>query len=108
MFTKIAGPRFFGYPDLSKEKEAVLKLDLQKFFETFAGILKDTNYVARTDGPTIADIFAYNEFVNAHRLGIDLNEFPIIKAWYDEIGRINEVNEVCRSVIELIEKNAYE
>ena len=103
MFTKIAGPRFFGYPDLSKEKEAVLKLDLQKFFETFAGILKDTNYVARTDGPTIADMFAYNEFVNAHRLGIDLNEFPIIKAWYDEIGAIPEFQEWIRDATAIID-----
>ncbi|OMJ65622.1 hypothetical protein SteCoe_37889 [Stentor coeruleus] len=93
----------FGGPKLTEETEAPYKDKLQEWYNTFKWQLAETHYAGRTDTPTIADVFAYNEIANASVL-MDLNEQPEIKKWYDEIGAIPVVQEYTQQAFEMMRK----
>ena len=90
---KIVFPRFLGAPELSKDKEIVHRKKVKNALITLNWILKDTGFVARTSGITIADIFAFSEIASGLMVGIDLQGYSEIKKWFDFIKVIPEVRE---------------
>jgi glutathione S-transferase len=97
---KVIEPRFFGAPELTEETEAPYKAKLEEWFQVFGWQLMETNYAARTQEASIADIFAYNEMFSVHQF-VDLERYPKVKTWFDEIGRIEVVKEYSEQVLEV-------
>ena len=102
LFVKHVAPAYLGAPPLSEEKDQEFRLLYEDTLKTLTWVLSETHYVARTNGPTIADVFAYNEILNSLLLGVGLNNYPEIKNWFDEIERVPFVLENCRTLKELI------
>jgi glutathione S-transferase len=115
---KIIGPTYYGWPKMNEETEARLRAAAEEWFEIFTWQLTETHYAARTQGPTIADIFAYNELVNISRIFeifaenqrvnvsrfVDIARFPEVKAWFDEIGAIPVVQQLTEEFLEAATK----
>ncbi|OMJ65889.1 hypothetical protein SteCoe_37466 [Stentor coeruleus] len=99
---KIAGPKFFGAPELTPETEAPLRAKLNEWFETFTWMLSETHYAARTQTATVADLFAFNEIECIYLLQVDISAYPAIKTWYDEIAAIPAVHEATAAAQEII------
>lgn len=99
---KVAGPKFFGAPELTAETEAPYIAKLTEFYSNFTWILSETHYVARTAGPTIADIFAYSELSSGKLIPMDLSAHPAINAWFTEISAIPEIKELDDAALEVI------
>jgi glutathione S-transferase len=103
MRAKVVFPTFYGAPPLTPEAEVPFKEAVEEWFSNFKWQLKDTGYAARTLGPTIADIFAYNELISMTEI-VDIPAHPEVKAWCDGIGMIDVVQEITREVAEMMKK----
>lgn len=101
---KYGGPKFFGLPELTPEAEAPFRQKLNTCIENFTWLISETHYAARTSTPTIADVFAINELHGAKFLGVNFDDHPAIKTWYDEISAIPVVAEVLAVAEETISK----
>ena len=101
---KVGGPKYFGLPELTPEAEVPYRQKLNNCLENFTWVISETRYVARTSTPTIADIFALNEFHGLKYLGVNLGDHPAIKSWYDEIYALPHVAEVLGKAEEVISK----
>jgi glutathione S-transferase len=99
---KLIAPRF-GAPQLTEETEAPYKAAVDEWFETFRWQLAETHYAARTHGPTIADIFAYNELVTVSQM-VDIDAHPEVREWFNGIGSISVVQEITGELIEAVAK----
>ena len=66
----------------------------EQFFEHFGWILRETGYAARTEGPTIADVFVYSEIADTVMIQFDFSRHTEVKEWYDKISQFEIVNEV--------------
>ena len=97
---KVIFPRFFGEPELTPEAEVPLRAKFEECLCNIKWALSQTGNIARTDEPSIADIFAYSELAQAAFLNVDFTPYPEVKAWYDRIG----ANEVVAEVHQLIEQ----
>ena len=85
-YAKAVGPQYFGAPALSEEDEARYVERLNEFFRILTWILSDTHHIARTSQASIADIFAYIDISSGLALlSLNLEAYPEIKSWYDEI-----------------------
>ena len=91
---KVAGPRFYGRPELTEETEAPFIAKLNQFYEEFTTALSQSHYAARTAQATIADVFAYNEFSSGRIIPLNLDPQPAIKAWFEEIGAVPQIREI--------------
>jgi glutathione S-transferase len=100
---KIIAPAFYGAPKLTEETEAPFKAAVEEWFQTFKWQLAETGYAARTQGLTIADIFAYNELVTVSRI-VDISAHPEVKMWFDEIGAIPAVQEMAQEALQIFAK----
>jgi glutathione S-transferase len=100
---KITGPKFFGQPEITEEQEIPIKERFNQMLADLKWALGETRYVARTSGPTIADVFAYNELTIVVALKFfSLDDHPEIKSWYDEIGAVpllKEFTEECSKIL---------
>ena len=101
---KVGGPKLMGWPQLTEEAEIPYRNRLVQLLNNVAWILSDTGYIARTPGPTIADIHAFAEIASASIISIDLSTHPSVMAWFGEIGSIPRVQEICRRSQEYSEK----
>jgi glutathione S-transferase len=70
-----------------------MKAKFDNFFPTFTKVLSDTGYAARTNGATIADVFAFNEVASTAIINMDLSQFPAIHRWFNEIAVVPAVQE---------------
>lgn len=98
---KFFNPKFRGAPELTYEEEVPLKKKFDEFFDDFVWLLRETGYAARTQQPTIADVFAYSEISSLLFIGFDLGKYPTVKVWFDKIGAhkpIAQVHETLRNV----------
>ena len=100
---KFLGPKLRGLPELTEEKEAPLRARLNELLDDIKWHVADTQYIARTSTPSIADIFAFNEIAALRRL-YDLEQHPEVKAWFEQIAAIPEVNELSTEANEVISK----
>jgi glutathione S-transferase len=89
----------FGFPELTPEKEAILKKNSETVLKKLSNILNNFDYVARTQYPTVADVFAYSEIASGLLINLNLSFYPIVKNWFDNIGKIKEVKEVHAVVL---------
>jgi glutathione S-transferase len=96
---KLTWPRFFGAPELTEETEAPYKAAVEEWFKTFKWQLEETSYAARTQEPTIADIFVYNELLNVLSI-VQIDAHMEVKKWFEEIGEIAAVREMTQEVEE--------
>ena len=101
---KVVNPIRFSAPQLTPETEAPFIEKLNEFYERLAWTLKETGYVARTAGPTIADIFVHSEMASAMFIPLNLEPYPSIKAWFEEIGSIPEVKTLNDEMVEVVIK----
>jgi glutathione S-transferase len=97
---KVLGPIRAGRPVLSEAEDAPYREKVNEWFETFKWQLAETHYAARTQGPTIADIFAFNELGSA-AMFFDLSRHPEVQLWFEEIRGIPIVGEIYGEALEL-------
>lgn len=101
LVSKITGPRFRGMPVLTEEQEVPIRDRFNQFLADLKWLLADTKFVARTEGPTIADIFAYNELTLV--LGLfSFDQHPEVKAWFDQIGAVPQVKELTDECMQIV------
>ena len=74
-----------------ESEEAIYSKKATNVFKNLAWILKDTGFIARTSHPTIADVYAYSELASSLILPFKITDYPVVKAWFDRISRIQEV-----------------
>ena len=98
---KVLFPKFFRAPKLSKENEEVFQKRVKELLETLSWILKDHKYIARTQHPTIADVFAYSEIATGFAIPIDLKPYPAVHKWFAEIGNVPAVKTVHEFLFKL-------
>ena len=105
LVAKFTGPKLKGMPVLTEENEVPIRERFNQFLGDLKWLLKDTGYVARTEGPTIADIFVFNELTVVLNL-FSFEQHPEIKSWFDQIGAVPQVKELTdecmQSVAELL------
>ena len=99
---KFFAPKFFGASELTPEAEAPLRAKLEECLGNIKWCLAETGNIARTDEPSIADIFAYSELAQAEIINLDLTPHPEVKAWHDRIGANEVVIEVHQTLRQMI------
>lgn len=103
LFAKVIGPMVFGTPQITEEQENIHKKKLNDFFDTLTWQLASTGYAGRTAGPTIADVFCYNEILSVVlMIGVTLDSHPAVKKWYDEIGAVPGVRDMTNAVMQML------
>ena len=90
---KFTLPKYYAGPELSADAEVPLRIRFEGFFETLKWMIRDTGFVARTQEPSVADIFVYSEVAQSWFINYDLGEFKEVKVWFDLIGSIKEVSQ---------------
>lgn len=90
---KFTGPKFLGLPVLTEEQEVPIRERFNQFLGDLKWLLNDTGFVARTQGPTIADIFVFNELTVVLNL-FSFEQHPEVKIWFDQIGAVPQVKEL--------------
>ena len=96
---KVVMPLIAGAAPPSAEDEVKMAKSVDDAMKDFDLLLADTGYAARTAGPTVADIFAYNEVAMLQLLKIDVAQYPRVKTWYDEIGSNEVIQELCQPLV---------
>jgi glutathione S-transferase len=84
--TKALAPKLFGAPEPTAEVEQGLIDGANKCLDTLTTLLADTHYVAKTQQPSIADLFAFHEISVAYNRQAFLESHPVVKAWFEEIA----------------------
>lgn len=95
---KVLGPAIYQEQTLKYEIENEYKNKLSLWIDNFSWMVSQTGYAAITSHATIADIFAYNEVVNFPLMEAEINYFPVLKIWFEKIGKISEVHN-CMKII---------
>ena len=96
---KVLFPIMLGKPEITLEKENKLREKIFGVCRDLEWVLEETGFVARTQQVTIADIFAFNEIVSGHYVGIQISGFSRLSKWFETIAKIPEVKKVCDSVL---------
>ena len=96
---KIFYPMMLGKPELTKEQESKLREKAFGVCRDLEWVLEETGFVARTQQVTIADIFAFNEIVSSHFVGVQISGFSRLSEWFEKISEIPEVKKVCKTVL---------
>lgn len=94
LLKKIFLPMFYGAKHMTQEEENEVRAKTLDCVSEFEWILSDTGYAARTQTPTIADIFAFHDLNNLKNIDISLEDGSRIKKWFEEISRIDIVQEL--------------
>ena len=94
LMKKIFLPMFYGAENLNEEQERVVRAKTVEVVSDFEWILQDTGYAARTQHPTMADVFAFMDLSNLRNLDISFEEGSRIKKWFDEIGKMEIIQEL--------------
>ena len=92
-----------GLPELTDEQEAPLRARFIELLDDIKWHIASTGYVARTTTPSIADVFAFNEVAALRRL-YNLDEHAEVKAWFEQIAAITEVQELSAQAQEILLK----
>ena len=100
---KVLGPKLMGLPELTDEQEAPLRARFIELLDDIKWHIASTGYVARTTTPSIADVFAFNEVTALRRL-YNLDEHAEVKAWFEQIAAITEVQELSAQAQEILLK----
>jgi glutathione S-transferase len=94
LMKKIFLPMFYGASHMTQEEEDEVRAKTLACVDDFEWILSDSGYAARTQTPTIADIFAFNEFNNLRNVGVSLKDGSRMKKWFDEISSLEVLQEL--------------
>lgn len=97
---KLIFPMILGKPEPTVDQENKLKAKAIGVCKDLEWVLSETGFVARTQQPTIADIFAFNELISAHLIGVLITGNKNLEKWFEIIAEIPEVKEVCKTVIQ--------
>lgn len=100
---KMLAPKLYGKPELTEEQEVPLRAAVNEFLGNLKWTIASTRYVARSEHPTIADIFAFNELAPISGL-VNLDEHPEVKSWFLEIAAIPAVKELSDQSAEVVAK----
>ncbi|CAG9316208.1 unnamed protein product [Blepharisma stoltei] len=103
LFEKIVGPRFFGRPQITVEKEAEVTANLDAFLRRIDTIFESGVYIARTSSPTIADILLFSYLSQLEMENFDFGPYKSVRKWYGEIDSIPAVREVHEPLRQFIQ-----
>lgn len=97
---KVLGPVFYAYPELDEENDKRLKDKMLNCIRELSDIIDGNGFIARTEGLSIADIFAFNEIFNTKFVKLGLDEYPKLKSWFMSIEEIEEIRDTNDGIIE--------
>ena len=99
MKKKVLFPMILGKPEPTKDQEEKLKSKMNEVLASLEWLLQSSQFLARSQNVTIADVFAFNEIINASLVELNIAKFPNLMRWFEDVAAIPELQKVCGSLI---------
>lgn len=99
MKKKVIYPMVLGKPEPSKVQEDKLKTKMNEVLISLEWLLQSSQFLARSENVTIADVFAFNEIISASLVELNIAKFPRLMSWFEKVAAIPELLRVCGSLI---------